>query len=358
MSIVLQSASGGGRGQHATCNTHMAVRNGLMADLGGLAESHHDYYAKQDICVGRTLCSKLTLEASNSYKETYPKLMFEMLETYKSHLRLRDNNNPQNMAKFIEQKGISRSVSTIAGLDTFFEPCYLSHDSIRPSANAQFNEVRVRNFIIRLGETPSIESALRICPVRYGNFGGDENEDPHVHDYIMTPPIPEKSSSRDGFKKFLVDKNTEDNGDQYEKHQVDPALCADPEFDLHAAAVTASSFLQVVYICVELLFMCTALVYVHSFCLYVQFLFMCTALVYVYSFGLCVHFLFMCIFCLYVQFLFMCTVLSIRPLLKSQQLRFHWGCGGRGQKQRNASMAPSPQYSRVATRVQERPFFL
>ena len=112
--------------------------------------------------------------------------------------------------------------------------------------------------------------------------------------------------------------------------------------------------------------MCTAFVYVYNFGLCAQFLFICAVFVYVYSSCLCVQLWFMCAFFVHVHFLFICTVfvyvysffLSIRPLLKSQQLRFHWGCRGRGQKQRNASMAPSPQYSRVVTRMQERSFFL
>ena len=244
MSILLNSSSGGGRGNNSH-NPHLPIRLGLLCRNGDLSESHHDVITKTKCTAGRTLCDDLEAEVSKSYRKAYIDLLHDTLKTKKSHLRLRDNNNPQKMKKHIDKSGISNSVDAIAGCDIGFDPCFQSRDIRRPTANTQFSASRVREHIIALGDNPDLESAKEICRIHEGDFEGDKNADPHVGDYHIMPPICGKSSDRKAFETHLVDQNRDNHGELYENLCIEPAICADPEFDLHAAAVTASNFNKV-----------------------------------------------------------------------------------------------------------------
>ena len=242
MSVLLQSSSGGGRGPNCGHNSHLPIRHALLIRSGDLSASHHDIVTKSSFAAGRTLCDELEIEAARSYRQAHSKLMHDLLETGRSHLMLRDNNNPQRMSKHITIGGISKSIDAIAGCDTSFSPCFQSRDETRPPANTQFLETIVRHHIESLGDNPNLESAEKISPIQRGDFIGDKNDDPHVSDYILMPPLCGKSSDRSAFEKFLVDDNRTKHGEQYRRLNIEPSMCADPEFDLRAAAITASNF--------------------------------------------------------------------------------------------------------------------
>ena len=251
MAILLQSASGGGKGMEggigAGVLSHIVLRNSALTWWGGLSQSVHDTLSHRRSHSSRDLVDKIECRMAVTYKESFPKVVKNMIKTEKSLARLSDNCNKSHKAKTL-RPGIGKNckqMQAVAGQLFNLRSDLLSHDPDRPPAASRFDQSRVRAYLEKLKGDVSWNRAREILPFTQATVGHDRGDDPHISKFTKIPPKNIPSSSRDLFYKHLVKGFNAEFKEELDEQEIDIVHCWDPEFALNTVAVTASNFDEV-----------------------------------------------------------------------------------------------------------------